>query len=182
MERKKLVWHWLTVNTYGKKYWCGTDWQLSPVGGKMVWHWRTVIIYGKNIGVAWTELSTVETNWCDTDWQLSPMEKNKIGVALTDSCQLWKKHIDVALTDSYHLWEKYWCGTDQQLSPMEKLMWHWLTVVTYKNFGAALTGSCQLCGNWLCHQLTVVTAIIRESCLALMVLSVCTITDDRYGR
>ena len=140
-QKKRLVWHWLTVITYRKKDWCDTDWQLSPMG----------------------------KYWCGTDWQLSPMGNIGVALWLIDSYHLWKKYwcgTDWAITCA----KQYWCGTDWANYLCKKiLVWHWLSYYLWgkhwygtdcyhlwreKNIGVALTGSCQLwkkhwCGtNW----------------------------------
>ena len=137
-REKILVWHWLTIVNYGKKDWCGTDWELSPMGK----YWCGTV-------TDW-QLSPMEKYWCGTDWaitcghffdvaltELSTVEKN-IGVALTELLPMEKKYwcrtdwaitygenIGMALTVITYGEKKYWCGTDWQLSTMENiLVWH----------------------------------------------------------
>ena len=87
-----------------KNWWCGTDWGIT-CGKILVWHWLTVTTYGRKIN-----------KWCSTDWQLSPMEK-----------KCWCGTV-WGITCGY----KYWCGTDWAITCGNKLVWHWLTVITYK--------------------------------------------------
>ena len=167
----------LTVTTRRKKDWCGTGWQLLPIEKRLVWHWLTVITYGKILvwHCDWLTVITYGKNIRVALTELLPVEKN-IGVALwlIDSYHLWKKYwcgTDWAITSSCG--KKYWCGTDwaitcgknigvalTELSHVEKiLVWHWLSYYLRgkhwcgtdcyhlwreKNIGVALTDSCQL--------------------------------------
>ena len=111
---EELMWHWLTVVTYGKhigvaltdsyhlwtKYWCGTDWGITC--GKKYW-----------CGTDWA-INYGGENWCGTDCY--HLWREKIFVALTDSCQLLKKilvwHWLTLTVITYGDYYFYWCGTD----------------------------------------------------------------------